>query len=209
MKTLVAFTGRARSGKNTAATIWSDYDGEQTGAMSVEFAFANILKDIANRSLKITADEYELLKAAPGVKLANGQTMREYVNLLGDAIKSYFGDDAWVRQTLEGFDSIIEVIGAESLIITDLRYPIEQEGLEHFCKARGFELIVIKMKNLNMPQRSDNLSQAEHESEYLVDQIKEDYLIEARSVEEILGQTIKIYHEIHKEIGEQNESTKN
>ncbi len=197
MKTIIAFTGRARSGKNTAATIWSDYDGEHTGAMSVEFAFANILKDIANRSLKIPAHEYDVLKGAPNARLANGLTMREYLNSLGDAIKSYFGFDAWVKLTLEGFDNIIEAIDPETIIVTDLRYPVEQEGLQKYCNKYGYSLIVIKMKNLNMPQRSDNLSQTEHESEYLVDQINEDYLIEARSVEEIEKQTIKIYKEFH------------
>ncbi len=206
MRRLIAFTGRARSGKDTAAEIISNRFLE-TEENSISFSFAGILKDIVHQSTGISSGDADTLKDTPAVKPINGLTVRQFYNSLGDVLKRYMGDDLWARLTLSNISNIIEMTGLDLAICTDLRYPIEQESLRQWCEINDFKLTVIKMKNLNMIQRSDNLSQEEHESEYLVDQIKEDYLIEAHSVEEIREQTIKIYNEIHKESGENDEST--
>ena len=87
------------------------------------------------------------------------------------------------------------MIKADAIICTDLRYPIEQEGLKQFCEANSIELIIIKIKNTGGLQRDDNISQREHESEYLVDQIKEDYLIEAKDIDELIQKITSLYDE--------------
>ncbi len=195
MRQIIAFAGRARSGKDTAADIVSTLYKEQD-TESITFAFANILKDIASRSLRIPIDEYDVLKDAPNARIANGLTMREFLNTLGDAMKSYLGDDLWARLSLEAIHDIDSMVNIPLAICTDLRYPIEQDALIHYCLTNDIELIIIKMKNTSGPKRDDNLSQSEHESEYLVDQITEDYSIEAKSPEEIQEKLKVIFNEI-------------
>ncbi len=193
MKRLIALTGRARSGKNTTANILQEIQGETSEKnTTMQISFAGILKDMAQRSLKISPEEAELLKAAPNAKIANGLGIREFYNSFGDALKSYLGDDLWVKITTDSLQNIMDMIQIELIIITDLRYTIEEEGLREFCKQNDTEFIIIKTKNLNQSQRLDNLDAEEHESEFLTDQINHDYLIEARSVEEIKEQVQEI-----------------
>jgi hypothetical protein len=195
MKKIYAFAGRAGSGKNTAAEILEDVireNDEETNML--QFAFASILKDIANMSLRLSPTEAEDLKRMGGVRIANGLTIRQFYNTLGDVIKSHFGRDVWAKMTLENMKYIDELVGLNTAIVTDLRYPIEQEALEEFSEANEVELVVIKMVNLNYPQRTDNLNPKEHESEFLVDDIKEDYLVEAKSADKIKEKIKEIYN---------------
>ncbi len=180
---IIAFAGRTQSGKNTAANIIHDLYQD---ASIIEFAFAGVLKDITQSSLRLDASEADYLKTTTTVKLINGMTLREYYNSLGDAIKKHFGIDAWVRLTLSEVDRSADK--TDIAICTDLRYPIEEEGLREFAKDNDIDLVIIKMNNLNRPQRQDN----EHESEYLIDSINEDYLINARTPIEIKEQLITI-----------------
>jgi signal recognition particle subunit SEC65 len=121
-------------------------------------------------------------------------TIRQFYNTLGDVIKSHFGRDIWAKMTLENINYIDEMVGLDVAIVTDLRYPIEQEALKEFSEANNIELVVIKMVNLNYPQRTDNLNPKEHESEFLVDDIKEDHLIESRTVDETKEKIKEIYN---------------
>ncbi len=208
MKHVIAFTGRARSGKNTSADMWQDLNrenglGEREGKLTLEFAFATILKDIAQRSLGINPHDAEELKSIPTATVANGLTIREFYNSLGDSIKSYFGMDAWVKITTERLKDLNDSLSLYNIILTDLRYPIEQQGLIDFSEENGYKLTVIKLRNLNQSQRDDN---REHESEYLVDLIKEDFLIEAKSTEEIKEQLRIIYHQVV-DVDEEKEHT--
>ncbi len=187
MRELIAFTGRKRSGKNTGADIVDRIQREQGDVLSY-FAFADILKDITHRALNIDRSEADTLKTMHSAKIANGLTLREFYNSLGDSIKSYFGYNAWVDLTLKEIQEVVDSV--DIAVCTDLRYPIEEEGLRDFCLQNDIRLTIIKMNNLNIPQRIDNL--AEHESEYLTDQINEDYLIEARNPAEIEEQLIPI-----------------
>lgn len=191
-KTIVAFTGRARSGKNTAADIYAAMYKNDTKKQTLLTVVAGPLKDISAYALKISPQEAEGLKSFPNVKVANGLTLREFYNTLGDAIKAYFGSEVWVKLMLHRLENVTEMMDSDLVIIPDLRYPIEQEGLEKFCEEKNYNLHIVKMVNLNQTQRDDNTS-IEHESESLVDQIKEDYLITANSVEEIKIQIEGVY----------------
>ncbi len=182
LKTLIAFTGRARSGKDTAATFIDIIERER-GQILAHFAFADILKDITHTSLNLNKLEVAKLKTMTSVKVANGLTLREFYNTLGDAIKNHFGADAWDKIILRELQELIPLV--DTVVCTDLRYPIEERDLRKFCEVNNIKFIIIKMKNLNQTQRTTHLGVDEHESEYLVDQIKEDYLITARDTEEI------------------------
>ncbi len=207
MKRLIAFAGRARSGKDTGAAVIEGLFDQHTlktenrNGVTLKFAFANILKDIAQTSLKINPDDAERLKAVPSAKVANGLTIREFYNTLGDSIKRYFGQDVWINIIAE---SVQNTQGIDLLIITDLRYSTEEVGLREVCKNNDIELTIIKMKNLNHSQRDDNIPVTEHESEYLVDSIKEDYLVSARDVPELIGKLEDIFIQLVE--GENNES---
>ncbi len=210
-KILIAFTGRKRSGKDTSAGIWKELQGKEKSALGLEFAFASILKDIADRSLGINSFETDALKELNSAKIANIYSYREYLNTLGDAIKSYFGIDVWARLTIERLDDINSHLNLDSIIITDLRYPIEQEYLKAFAKDNGFMFRTVKLRNLNQTQRVENIKYQEHESEYLVDEIQEDYLIEAQSLEELKEKITEVYNEVIElaegELDERSETT--
>ena len=194
MKYLFAFTGRAGSGKDTAAQFLIALINDANPKVQVlPFAFANILKDITGRSLNISDVDGDILKRLDSARVANGLTIRQYYNTLGDAIKSYFGIDIWARLTLDHINGIDTMVGLDTVIITDLRYPVEQDSLISYCQQHDTKLIVVKMKNLNSTQRNDNLNIEEHESEYLVDAIKEDYEIAANNIEEIEEKIKEIY----------------
>jgi len=190
-KTVVAFSGRAGAGKDLGADTWAYLYKKETGKKAIKFAFANILKGIAGTALGISPNEAEVIKRLPEVKIANGLSLREFYNTLGDAIKSYFGNQVWAKMTINKMEQTLKKIDTDLFIITDLRYIIEQEALRKFCIDNEMDLIVIKMINLNHTQRSDNI---EHESEYQVDDIKEDYLIKASSPEEVEEKIKEIYN---------------
>ena len=192
MRRLIAFTGRKRAGKNTAAEILDDIQ-RANGDTLAYFAFADILKDITHRALGIAREEAEALKVMNSARIANGLTLRESYNSFGDAIKAYFGHDSWVKLALNEIQEIKDIV--DITVCTDLRYPIEEEGLKKFCLDNNIDLTIIKMNNLSLPQRLTTID--EHESEYLTDQIKEDYLIAAKNPEEIKEQLQVILQEFN------------
>jgi hypothetical protein len=189
MKQLIAFTGRAGSGKDLGAFSWASLYNEETGQKTIKFAFADILKDIAGNALGINPEEADVLKRMPSIKIANQYGLREFYNTLGDRIKSYFGFNIWAKLTLSKIEPSIN--DADLIIITDLRYVLEQNYLEEFCEKHNIELIIIKMINSNHTKRSDNI---EHESEFQVDAIQENYTIEANSVKEVQEKIKEIYN---------------
>lgn len=192
MKKLIAFTGRARSGKDTAAELLDRIEIENGNVLSY-FAFADTLKNISHNALRLTSEEADILKVLPSAKIANGLSLREFYNTLGDAIKAHFGDDAWNQIVFKDLKEMIPLV--DIVVCTDLRYPIEERDMRAFCEEAGIDLIIIKMNNLNHTQRTEHLSAGEHASEYLVDQINEDYTITAHSVEEIKEQLLEILKE--------------
>jgi hypothetical protein len=191
MKKLIAFTGRAGSGKDLGAFSWASLYKEETGQKTIKFAFADILKDIAGTALGVNLEEAEALKRMPSIKVANQYSLREFYNTLGDSIKSYFGFNIWAKLTLSKIEQLINVVDTDLIVITDLRYVLEQDYLEEFCEKNNIKLIIVKMINSNHTKRSDNI---EHESEFQVDDIRENYIIEASSAEEVQEKIKEIYN---------------
>lgn len=192
---IIGMTGRAGSGKDTGAQLLIDHFKEIKPDIKIYMlAVADILKDISFKSLGINNQESEFLKRAPGIKIANAYDLRAYFNHLGDAIKSYFGKDAWIKITIEKIKEAIQNDSPDLIIITDIRFPIEQQFLIKFCEANLIDFITIKTINKNL--RLDNQPLEEHESEYLVDTIREDYLIESSSVEELQQKMKKLFNKL-------------
>ena len=193
MKKIIAFTGRAGSGKDLGAFTWASLYKEETGQKTIKFAFADILKDIAGNALGISPEEAEAIKRVPGVKIANGLGIREFYNTLGDSIKSYFGANIWAKMTLSKIEQIMNVVDTELIVITDLRYIIEEEYLKEFSEQHGVELIIVKMVNQNHTQRPDNIR---HESEMQIGDIQENYIVEATTQEEVQEKIKEIYNAV-------------
>lgn len=192
---IVAFSGRAGSGKDTAADeLRKLVQCNNTSVTTIShFTFASTLKRIALAALNINERDAEYLKRAPEIKVANGLDLRKFYNTLGDAIKSHFGQDTWVKITLGRIEETIGAINPDLVLVTDVRYNIEHAALIKFCEDRGFDLHLIKMVNLN---NVSNKPSMEHASEFLVDSIDEDILIEASSVEEIQIKIKEFYDSI-------------
>jgi hypothetical protein len=189
--TIIAFTGRKGHGKDTAASILKEQFQEHQLDFA-SFAFADILKDIAHTSLEITNEDSEYLKRNPRIKIANNLDLRSFYNKLGDAIKSYFGYDAWANKTIQRIKETIDSINPAVIVITDLRYPIEETSLKKFAEDNGYDFYIIKMVNTNHNSVDDS-----HESEYLIDTINSDLIFECSSVSEIEKNIKEFTHAIH------------
>jgi dephospho-CoA kinase len=177
---IIALTGRKGHGKDTSANIIANEFIARGKGNIAYFAFADILKDIVCRSLSITGEDIEHIKYQPGIKIANGKNFRDYINSLGDILKHYFGYDVWAKKTTKRIEDACLNLKLDLILVTDLRYPIEQSHLQKFCEDNGYDFITIKVINLNK-----QVEENEHESESLVDEIEPTFTVEAASVEEL------------------------
>ena len=177
---IIAFTGRKGHGKDSAAVMLKDIFPKENPRIAY-FAFASILKDIVQRSLDLSLDDIEHIKHNDNIKIANGKNFRQYINDLGDAIKSYFGFNIWAEKTIQRIQDTNKDLELDLILITDLRYPIEYTYLKKFSEDEGIDFYTIKVINLNQVINKEE----EHESEYLVDEIPADFTIEASTLEEL------------------------
>jgi dephospho-CoA kinase len=191
-KYLFAFTGLKGSGKDTAAEALIEIIDENEHQFIVQFAFADILKNIIHETFGITLAESEIIKRL-NIKPFNGLTLREVYQHLGESIKSYFGEDVWAKITIQRLKEVIQDVNVNFLVCTDLRYPIEEACLKKFCEDEGIELIIIKMINTNIKQNTDN-----HISETLIEDINNNYEIKADNIHQIKLQMEEIYNAISK-----------
>lgn len=129
MTYLIGITGRARSGKDTAANIlvkWHDYS---------QTAFAEPLKRMA----AILCNEPESLfhddAAKESVCRLHGKTRRQILQLLGtECVKPYFGEGVWVRHL---FDRLDKGLYGQRVVITDVRFDAEADAI---LEAGGYIL---------------------------------------------------------------------
>lgn len=125
---IIAFSGKARVGKNTAA-IFIKKLLKNTNIEVIEESFADKLKNIA-RSLFFWNDDksvysYDILDEGRNLLINIGNKMREirptvWVDYILDKIKSQVEKDIWDTQKL--------------FLITDLRYKNEADQLIFFIK---------------------------------------------------------------------------
>ena len=183
MTKIIAFSGRKGHGKDTAVSVLKELKGNTAiGELIIaEFSFASILKEIACDSLKMDQETGELIKRREDLKFINGNTYREYLNTLGDAIKSRFGFGIWAEMITKDINTAIQAVKPEYVLINDLRYPVEEAHLRKYAEDNtDVELTVVKMIRTGVNQEEN-----EHESESLIDEIKPDLTIEAQNLEEL------------------------
>ncbi len=197
---IVAFTGRKGHGKDTAARYLKKeiFLVGRNHFDYVTFAFADILKSIAADSLGLGSHDMETIKRNSRIKIANQFSLREYFNTLGDAIKDKLGYDIWAKLTIEDIDRTIKAIEPHYIIITDLRYPVEEAHLKKYCEDNGFELDIIRMINLHADDEVLEIFGKEHESEYLVEEINPTLTIKAKSEKEIEIKIKEFFNELSK-----------
>lgn len=129
MTYLIGITGRARSGKDTAANILvKRYGYSQT-------AFAEPLKRMAaifcNEPEALLHDDVD----KESVCHLHGKTRRQILQLLGtECVKPHFGEDVWVRHLFERLNS--GVYGPR-VVITDVRFDAEADAIQ---EAGGYLL---------------------------------------------------------------------
>lgn len=156
---LIGITGRARSGKDTAARILRDLHGYRPAA------FAEPLKKMA----AILCDEAEALFHDDETKEAtchlHGKTRRHILQLLGtECVKPYFGEGVWIRHM---FRRINTGMYGTRVVITDVRFEPEADAI---IAAGG---VILKM------HRHGGLTgeEAAHSSEAGIDPDKVDFNI--------------------------------
>ncbi len=181
--TIFGFIGRKGSGKDTAANYISESVNEfkEPGTVSAFFAFADPLKNMVCETLGITRSEEEYLKRHPGIKVAGGLDIRSFHNKYGDVLKSRFGKTIFTDITIDRINDTYQSINPDTILVTDVRFPMEDAALKKFGDDMGIEVITIKMINSNLePIEADA-----HETEYLSETMPADYTIEASSPQEI------------------------
>jgi len=139
-----AFSGKAGSGKDTAADIMI----EKLGIKAKRTSFAKPL--------------YEAMYAAQDSLGIERHKDREFLRFLADNIRKN-RDDFFVRK-LEG--EIKKEKGEDSVIITDLRFPIEAE----FLRRSGF--VLVRIERIERKVDGDC-----HDSETALDNFDFDYYI--------------------------------
>jgi dephospho-CoA kinase len=171
----VAFTGKAGSGKSTAASLLI----EQLNYQLV--SFANALREVA-------------------VSIWGGEALndREKLQRLGVAVRE-IDEDAWVKLAARKIDKRPPLPLYQPITVDDLRFPNELKML----KDRGFVIVrVTAPRNTRVARLRENgklqdESQLEHVSETALDRVKPDYVLENDERPEELAAVLS--HLIYKE----------
>jgi len=191
MNKLIAFTGIKGSGKDTACNFLIAEFGERVPAgLTVQFAFADILKNIIHEGFNLSNREAGVLKRM-NVKPFNGLTLRQVYQQLGETIKSRLGENIWVDITLERLKDFLDTVNPDLMCLTDLRYLNEEAALRKFAEDNGLDLYIIKMINTNLDETDS------HVSETQIPEIQADFIIKASTTEEIEIQIQEIFNELY------------
>ena len=159
MTYLIGITGRARSGKDTAARLLKERHGYAPAA------FAEPLKKMA----AILCDEPEALfhddSAKESMAPLHGKPRRQILQLLGtECVKPFFGDGVWVRHMFRRINS--GQLGTK-VVITDVRFDHEADAI---LEAGGFILRLHRLGGLTGEA-------AAHVSEAGIDSNKVDFTV--------------------------------
>lgn len=155
--TVIAFLGRAGSGKTTAA----QHLVETFGAKRI--SFATPLKKLAAHVFKFTDEQlYGSTEAKEKIDPRYGVSPREFLIRLGDGARRFLGPRVWVDAA---FSEIMSVGPANALfVIDDLRYPSEAVDV---VTCKHFKGAVIKL----VCPDSDSSGFADSPSESSVDNV--------------------------------------
>lgn len=132
---IIAFTGKAGSGKNFRCNQLVKDNG------FVSLAYADALRKILFVTLGIPyeygMEHYDELKMTP---LYNGYTLRNMLEKLGtEGIRSY-DNDFWAKCLLKEIERLPE---SQDVCISDLRFHNEYKTLKDFCDKKGYEFKLV------------------------------------------------------------------
>jgi hypothetical protein len=118
---IIALTGLAGSGKDTAAEIIADIIG---GAAIV--ALADLPKEMAAKHFDIPIQYFYDRELKDTPLSSSGQSPREMLVRWWDELFEEHGSDYSLQMNIEKLNDITE----DNVIITDIRYPIEFDWIE-------------------------------------------------------------------------------
>ena len=125
---IIAFTGRAGSGKDYQANILKDKG-------FIKLAFADSLREIAAKTLgmdlKYVLDNYDYLKST---NLVNNLNFRHILENLGSSIRAQ-SEEFLINCLINRIAKNLHM----NYCISDLRYPNEFKKLSSFCESKGIE----------------------------------------------------------------------
>ena len=175
---VIALSGKKGSGKDTVADMLQFYFKLYHGEETTKHAFADPVRKIAGIVASVDDVYFEDrdLKEQPIFFDDSNRTPRDYLRLVGQALKSAIDEDIWVR--LLGRSAFVYM--TSSCIVTDVRFRNELD----FVKENG--AFVIKI------ERDDNMSDNDV-SETEMDSFKDeefDLIIKNNGDKEELSKTI-------------------
>lgn len=175
---VIALSGKKGSGKDTVADMLQFYFKLYHGEETTKHAFADPVRKIAGIVASVDDVYFEDrdLKEQPIFFDDSNRTPRDYLRLVGQALKSAIGQDIWIRLLGESAFAYM----TSSCIVTDVRFRNELE----FVKENGAFLIKI--------ERDDNIGDNDV-SETEMDEFKDeefDLIIKNNGDKEELSKTI-------------------
>ena len=167
---LVGLIGKAMSGKTTTAKVLT----MEYGFLKISFA-DSLKRYVINAELATHEDCY--VEKSPG--------SRKILQRIGTEIfRKQVKDSYWIDIAMNKIDNITEKCPYINIVIDDIRFPNEVEEIK---KHDGFVIKVTRNENVDSEYTShttepvDGFTDMQHDSERLVDELKYDHLIEAKS----------------------------
>ena len=192
----IALSGKAKSGKNTAATIFQKHLSEQDAKYNNSYctAFADPIKEMvltmfpqANRENLFGASELRG-EPIPGIYDSNKQPIpyRQPIIDIGSLGRSY-RDNLWIDNLFERIHAHTSSNNTELIFVTDVRYINEFEAL----KNNGFVTIRIKRSKITKIKHSSEIQQ-----DQLLDSDFTYVISNNKSIEDLDSKILKITQEL-------------
>ncbi len=155
---VIALTGWSGSGKDTLATILA-YQG------CARFAFAEPLKDVASQLFGFPRDWADTQEGKRTLWRVgyNTKTVRDILLDFAKLDRERFGDDIYARETIQKFANVDP---NRTIVITDLRYPVELQALFEYQNQTGCEFEIWRVLREGQTESPVN-----HPSEHLLDNL--------------------------------------
>ena len=154
MKFIIALTGYKQCGKDTVANII-----QQKIPGIQRIAFADALKNYVSKVTGFSTEEIENLKVNNNFNFPVGKNvynMREALIKFANSLRDLTDAGIWAKLALE------KIKNSDKIIITDLRFLIEEKILREFAQKNNYELIIIKIiSDLDSCKKNDTEKEVE------------------------------------------------
>ncbi len=120
---LVGLSGKAGSGKSTAAAYLVEYHDYRA------FAFADALKDVVGRAFGFSLEQlHGQLKEVPDPRF--GKSPRWCMQYLGTDILRSIWQEIWIWHLHQSIMDVLSLFGQRPIVVTDVRFRDEAEALK-------------------------------------------------------------------------------